>query len=171
MLPVEGCCESGSGTAVSRICELRWNGAGSQASSLLIQTIPFPRSLIGEEKQHLVLHNGSAEREAELVLVQHRWRLIVALEKVVVGVEGRVSKVLPHVAMILVGSRLGHHIDIRARIASIRSVVLPDLNLKLLDGIGVRHRNPAADVCLSCKIVNLGSVHLKIVVVCGVSTN
>ena len=81
---------------------------------MLIQTISFARSLIGEERHHFVFHDGSAQCEAELVLIQHRSRLIVAFEKVVVSVEGCISKVLPDVAVKLVASGFCHHVDIRA---------------------------------------------------------
>ena len=62
-----------------------------------------------------------------------------------------------------IGARFGYHVDVRACIASVRGVILPGLDLKLLNAVRIGSGCAAAEVAAPLQIVNLHAVHLKIV--------
>ena len=68
-----------------------------------------------------------------------------------------------------VGARLGDNIHICAGIPPIRGIVLPSLNLELRNRVRIGNRNTATNGSFADKVIDFGSVHLKIVVVGGIA--
>src|SRR5260370_35885087 len=142
-----------------------------QTSNQAIQAIALPRPLIGDKDHGVVFSEGPAQGDAELVLVQHSSRLPLLFEEIVVRIQGRIPEILPDVSVKCVCTRLGHDVDVRARVSSIGSVVLPDLDLKLLKRIWIRARHAPAKRPLTNEAVYLTSIHLEIVVLGRIAAN
>ena len=118
--------------------------ASAQASTSYVQAIFFSRTLIRDEEEKLILKDRSTQGPAKLIFVQHPPWLMALVQEEIVGVQGRISKKFPYVAMKLIGSRLCDHVYVRTGVAPIRGVILPSLYLKFLNGIRIGHGNAAA---------------------------
>ena len=77
------------------------------ARSRVIETL----SLIIDEKEQFVLHDGTAKRSAKHVPAEGGLCETLKIVGPVVGVQGVVSKELEDVAMIAVGARLDRHFE------------------------------------------------------------
>ena len=125
--------------------------------------------MIRNEEHQLVFFDRPPQREAELVLVQHPSRLTLLFEEIIVCVQSGIAEVFPKITVESVGTRLGDHIHICAGIPPIRGIVLPSLHLELRNRVRIGNRNTAANSSFADKVIDFGSVHLKIVVVGGIA--
>ena len=120
--------------------------------------LPNPGSLVIDEEECLVFHNGSAEGPAELVLLERRdgQRRIV---KVISGVQRGIPQKLVRTPVELVGPGLQHDVHHRAAPANVGSKIV-GLNLEFLDGINRRLDDFEANLLL----VVVKSVQQEVVV-------
>ena len=106
----------------------------------------------------------AAQRESELVLLEHAPGLPGSVAEKLVGVEVVVAEVLEGGAMKCIAAAPGDDVDVGTGVAPVGSIIEPRLNLKFLDGVRIRNRNSPASRTAGLQIVHLHAVHLKIVV-------
>ncbi len=86
------------------------------------------------------------------------------VEEEVVRVQLFIAEKLEQSAMECVSAAFGDDVDVCARVLSVRGVVLPDLHLELLNGIGIRNRDTSAETPAVLNIVGAHAIHLIVVV-------
>src|SRR5213594_2545492 len=90
-----------------------WGKNNSRQRSRGIQAVHLPCSLVGSKEEQLVSLDGSADRSAELVLLQGRARLSGRIPEERIGVENIVAQEFPRISMKLVLAGSGNQLDTR----------------------------------------------------------
>src|ERR1700676_1749564 len=101
------------------VCEARRHG-GNRASQELVS---YPLSLIGAEKEELVLNDRAADVATVDIAVHLRTRYMVRVKEPLIRIPACLLMVGVNSAVKLVGSRLGRSVDLRPAVRPLRSVV------------------------------------------------
>src|SRR5215204_1243691 len=87
------------------------------------RAVALARALVRREEEELVLHDGAAERAAELFTFEDGARTPGRVEEEIVGVQRVVADEGVDVAVELAPARLRDGLDVAARVAALRRVV------------------------------------------------
>ena len=105
-----------------------WGVAAALARALIVNE---------EETKLFAWADRAAEAPAENILLDDRTRGTGLIQKVLIGIEGRVSKEFINIAMKLIGAALQDGVNVAAAVAALGGVIQRGLNLEFLHDVRV----------------------------------